>query len=171
MYHAPYNYKYRYWTGLLLIVRVVLYITASATVSDKPQTLLLITIFLVGGLSLIKETTGTRVYKKSFVNIVETGLYFNLLALSAFSLYDFRTNTRKQIAVAYISTFITIFLLTGVIVYHVYLLVKKDRSQGEEVEANEHTMTEVQAEVTHTSFVVGRTLDRSQLPQARGTIN
>ena len=26
-YHAPYNYKHRYWTGLLLLVRIVLYIT------------------------------------------------------------------------------------------------------------------------------------------------
>ena len=25
-YHAPYNYKYRFWTGLLLVIRVVLYI-------------------------------------------------------------------------------------------------------------------------------------------------
>ena len=33
VHHAPYNSKYRYWTGLLLFVRVVLYITASVTVS------------------------------------------------------------------------------------------------------------------------------------------
>lgn len=31
VYHAPYNNKYRYWTGLLLLVRVILYITASLT--------------------------------------------------------------------------------------------------------------------------------------------
>ena len=171
VYHAPYNYKYRYWTGLLLIVRVVLYITASATVSDKPQTSLLITIFLVGGLFLVKEITGTRVYKTSFVNIVETALYFNLIALSAFSWYDFRTDIIKQTAVAYISTFITLILLIGVIVYHVYLLVKKDRPQGEEVIANEYTLAEVPAAVTHTSCVVGRTLDRYQPPEVRGAIN
>ena len=42
IYHVPYNSKYRYWTGLLLLVRVVLYITASVTVSADPQTSLLI---------------------------------------------------------------------------------------------------------------------------------
>ena len=31
VYHVPYNSKYRYWTGLLLLVRVILYITASVT--------------------------------------------------------------------------------------------------------------------------------------------
>ena len=36
--HVPHNSKYRYWTGLLLLVRVVLYATASVTVSAKPQT-------------------------------------------------------------------------------------------------------------------------------------
>ena len=48
-YHVPYNTKYRYWTGLLLLVRVVLYITASLTVSDNPQVALVATIILVGG--------------------------------------------------------------------------------------------------------------------------
>ena len=33
VYHVPYNGQYRYWTGLLLLVRVILYITASVTVS------------------------------------------------------------------------------------------------------------------------------------------
>ena len=35
--HVPHNSKYRYWTGLLLLVRVVLYATASVTVSANPQ--------------------------------------------------------------------------------------------------------------------------------------
>ena len=72
VYHAPYNSNYRYWTGLLLLVRVLLYITASVTVSAGPQTSLLITNILIGSLFLIKEITGARVYKKSFLSIIET---------------------------------------------------------------------------------------------------
>ena len=59
-YHAPYNYKHRYWTGLLLLVRVVLYISAAVTVSDDPRIQFLITIILVGGLIFLKGYYGNR---------------------------------------------------------------------------------------------------------------
>ena len=52
-------------------------------------------------LSLIKEITGARVYKNSFLNIVGGMLFFNLLALSGFSLYQFKADFTKQTAVAY----------------------------------------------------------------------
>ena len=169
VHHVPYNSKYRYWTGLLLLVRVVLYITASVTVSqfDNPQASLLITIILVGGLSLIKEITGARVYKKSFVNIVETGLYFNLLALAAFSSYDFKNDVNRQTAVAYTSTIITFLLLVGVIIYHVSLLVRKNKPRQE---VDEYPMAPIQpknkAEVTHSVIELPKPCDQSPPPQA-----
>ena len=54
-YHAPCNSKHCYWTGLLLLVRVVLYVTTSVTESDSPQVLLLMTVILVGGLFLLSK--------------------------------------------------------------------------------------------------------------------
>ena len=150
VYHVPYNSKYRYWTGLLLLVRVILYITASVTVSDKPQVSLLATNILVGALILLKSIINLKVYKKSITDIVETILYFNLLALAAFSQYDFRTDPTKQTAVAYTSTIITLLLLAGVIAYHVYLLVRKEKIP---VELNEYPLAPVKPatarQVTH----------------------
>ena len=125
VYHVPYNSKYRYWTGLLLLVRVILYITASVTVSANPQVSLLATNILVGSLFLLKSIINLKVYKKSITDIVEAIVYFNLLALGTFSLYDFKADLKKQTAVAYTSTIITLFLLVGVIAYHVYLLIRK----------------------------------------------
>ena len=133
VHHVPYNSKYRYWTGLLLLVRVVLYISASVTVSADPQTSLLVTILLVSGLFIIKEITGTRMYKKSFVNVVEIVIYINLLALSAFSWYRFKEDIYMQRAIAYTSSIITFILLGGVIIYHVHLLIRKDQPWREEV--------------------------------------
>ena len=153
VHHAPYNSKYRYWTGLLLLVRVVLYITASiaTSYSNKPQSSLLITIILIGGLFFLNGISGFRAYKNSIVDVLETGLYFNLLVFAAFSQYDFKTDVKKQTAVAYISTIITFILLVGVIIYHVYLLVGKNQARlGEEV--NEHPLAPVQPtkhKVTH----------------------
>ena len=165
VHHVPYNSKYRYWTGLLLLMRVVLYITASVTVSGDPQTSLLVTTFLLGILFIMKEITGVRVYKKSFVNIIEIGLYVNLLTLAAFSLYHFKTDIRKQTAMAYTSTIITFILLVGVIIYHVYLLVRKDQPTEE---VNEYPLAPVQpakAEVTHSVIELPKPRDQSPPPE------
>ena len=168
VHHVPYNSKYRYWTGLLLLVRVVLYITASVTVSNKPQVSLLMTIILVGGLLSCKTLArGVVVYKNVLVDVVDTVLYFNLLALSAFSWYDFKADVDKQTAVAYTSTIITFLLLVGVIIYHVSLLVRKDKLPEE---MNEYPMAPVQpkdkAEVTHSVIELPKPQDQSPPPQA-----
>ena len=138
VHHVPYNSQYRYWTGLLLLVRVVLYITTAVTVSDNPKVSPLATIFLVGGLIFLNRCIrNLTVYKKSITDIAETILYFNLLALASFSLYDFKTDTTKQMAVAYTSTIITFLLFVGAIVYQVYLLVRKKKTT---VELNEYPL-------------------------------
>ena len=161
VHHVPYNSKYRYWTGLLLLVRVVLYITASVTVSDKPQVSLLVTIILIGGLFLLKEIIGIRMYKKSIANIVETIMYFNLLAFATFSLYDFKTDISKQTAVAYTSTIITFILLVGVIIYHMSLLIRKDKLPEE---VNEYPLFPIQHQdktrVTRTFIDIPRHRDQ-----------
>ena len=47
------------------------------------------------------------------------------------SLYDFKADKAKQITIAYSSTIITLIHLVGVIVYHIYLLVRKDKPPEE----------------------------------------
>ena len=122
---------------------------------------------LVGSLFVIKEITGVRVYKKSFLSITETVLYFNLLALSAFSWYRFKIDAKKQTAVAYTSTIITFILLIGVVIYHVYLLVRKDHPRpGEEV--NEYPLAPVQPgkdEVTFSVIEIPKPQDQSPTPE------
>ena len=150
--HVPHNSKYRYWTGLLLLVRVVLYITASVTVSAKPQTFPLITNTLIGGLFVFKCIRSVRVYKKSLVDLVDTVLYFNLLVFSVLSLYDFKTDIMKQKAVAHISTIITSILFIGAVFYHVTLLDIKERPAED---LNEHLLSPVEpAKVKVTYSVV-----------------
>ena len=153
-YHVPHNCDYRYWTGLLLLVRVVLYITASVTVSDSPQTSLVVTAVLVGGLFLLKGITapGLKVYmyKNSITEIIETVMHFNLLAFAVLSLYDFKNNLSRQTAIAYVSTIITFLLLVGVIAYHVYLLMRKEKTTEE---TNEYSLAPLQPQVVTHSVV------------------
>ena len=162
VHHVPYNSKYRYWTGLLLLMRVVLYITASVTESNKPQASLLMTIILVGGLLFSKTLArGVVVYKNLLIDVVDSVLYFNLLALSAFSLYHFRTDATKQRAVAYTSTIKTFLLLVGVIIYHVSLLVRKNKPLSE---VNEYLLAPVEpaeTEVTYSIIELPKPRDQS----------
>ena len=76
------------------------------------------TISIVGGLILLKEVTAKRVYKNWPLDVMETAIYFNLVAFSALTWYnlDFGGN---QVAVAYTSVIIIFILLLGVIVFHV----------------------------------------------------
>ena len=165
--HVPHSSKYRYWTGLLLLVRVVLYITASVTVSAKPETFPLITNTLIGGLIVFKCIRSVRVYKKSFVDLVDTVLYFNLLVLSVFSLYDFKTDIKKQTAVAHISTIITFILFIGAVFYHVILLVKIERPADD---LNEHLLSPVEptkVKVTHSVIEPPKRDDQDPPPADR----
>ena len=127
-YHAPYNSSYRYWTGLLLFVRVALYVISAATASIYPQVPLLVTIILLGSIILVKEIVGMRVYKNVSVDILETVMYFNLLIFASFSQSDFGTSdSQKQAAVSYTSTLITFCLLVSVVVYHISIQIYKNR--------------------------------------------
>ena len=116
-YHAPYAAKYRYWTGLLLVVRILLYLISFVNFSLDPRVDLMAIIFLVGGLILLKGVIAKRVYKNWPLDVMETAIYFNLVAFSALTWYslDFGGN---QVAVAYTSIMIIFILLLGVIVFH-----------------------------------------------------
>ena len=110
---------------------------------------------------------GARLYKKSYLNIIEMVLYFNLLALSAFSWYRFKTDITKQTAVAYTSTIIIFILLVGVIIYHMYLLVRMDRLP---MEVDEYPLVPVQPtqakEVTYSVIEITKPRDHSPPPVA-----
>ena len=133
-YHAPYNSRHRYWTGLLLLVRVILYITASVTAFSTPQSLPLITAILIGGLLFVKGILGARLYKKSIVDIFDSVIYANLLAFALLTPHNFKSDVTKQTVIAYISTTITLLLLLGAITYHVFVLIisKKKKSMFDE---------------------------------------
>ena len=85
----------------------------------------------MGALFLLKCIINLKVYKKSSTDIVQTIMYFNLLVFAAFSLFHFRTDPTKQSAIAYTSTIITFLLLVGVIAYHIYLLIRKEKTTVE----------------------------------------
>lgn len=79
-YHAPYTVNHRYWTGLLLLVRAVLFIVSAANASSDPGVdLLAIGIAMTGLLLLKGYLQGRRLYKKAFIDLLEMICYVNIL--------------------------------------------------------------------------------------------
>ena len=118
-YQAPYTAKHRYWTGLLLLVRVLLHMVSALNVNGDPQVTLLAIIVTVTLLLLIKGILATKIYTKWPVDVLETMMYFNIVTFAALSSYYHDTG-KNQTAIAYISVTITLILLLIVIGYHVY---------------------------------------------------
>ena len=117
-YHAPYTAQYRYWTGLLLLVCVFLYLISFLNFSLNQHVDLLAIICIVGVVILLKGVTAKRVYKNWPLDIMETAIYLNLVAFSALTWYSLDFGG-KQVAVVYTSVMIIFILLLGVIIYHV----------------------------------------------------
>ena len=111
-YTAPYKAKHRYWTGLLILVRVVLLSTFSSFQGREPSENLLViavcTFVLVGWSCLARG-----VYNSSINNFLETLFLCNLGITSAAVLYDKR-NTKVAVQISTVVTFITfVFIILG----------------------------------------------------------
>ena len=124
-YHAPYNYNHRYWTGLLLLVRVTFYIISAVFLSSNPQIPILATNTLIGGLFFLESFIGIRLHNVLVIDMMETVTLLNILCLSTFSLYKFKIDNKKQTIIAYISTSITLLMLVGGVIYHIILLINR----------------------------------------------
>ena len=118
-YNTPYTPKHRYWTGLLLIARVVLFLTAAANVSNDPTIALTAITFIVSCIVLLKGFIVSRLYRKWPLDVLETFFCLNILFFTIFTWYSLGHNHFHQEAIAYTSVTITIVVLLLIILYHV----------------------------------------------------
>ena len=118
-YHTPYTPKHRYWTGLLLLARAVLYLVAAVNVSNDPTVALTAIVVIVCGILVLKAFIGSRVYRKWPVDILETFFYLNILLFIMFTWYCL-DECRNKKAAAYTSVIITFIVLLLIILYHIY---------------------------------------------------
>ena len=124
-YHTPHPAKHRYWTGLLLFIRVIIYTAAAISLSEDPRIILLTTIFIISFLILYKTLLIIRVYKNWLLNAMESFIFFNIISFAAFTWYTFDDPDNKdkgilQTIVAYISVGTVVLLFMLVLVYHAY---------------------------------------------------
>ena len=117
-YHTPYTTRHRYWTGLLLLVRVVLHLVAAVNVSNSPQ-VALTSISLTTGVLFFLRFLG-KIYKKWPLDLLESFFYFNLLFLSTITWYSLDDSESNREAAAYTSVTISLIVLLIIILFHVY---------------------------------------------------
>ena len=123
-YHAPYTNEHRYWTGLLLLVRVILYIISAVNISNNPDINLLVIGIVMSTLLLLKGILRVQIYKKRALEALELACYFNITLFCLVKLFIIIEATKRdQAIVAYVSGSITFTLFIAVVAYHVLIEV------------------------------------------------
>ena len=129
-YHTPYTQKHRYWTGILLLVRIIVHLVAATTAAVDQFIALLVTVALMCGLQFYKMVTVIRLYKNILIDVMESATFFNIAIFALVTLYTQlivpgNRNSKGvvyfQVVVAYVSVGVTLALLVGVLTYHAYV--------------------------------------------------
>ena len=120
-YHGPFKDKYRYWSGLLLIIRTILSALFSYTTGEKILANNYIIIIVVGFLIL----TGNDVYKDKRLNVLELFFYINLGMTSVLNALSDHMELSISTIVNIVSVSISLVVFICIVMRHVYVIVKK----------------------------------------------
>ena len=123
-YMGPYKDKHRYWTGLLLLIRVALIIMFSSNVNTNAlesasSNLLIVCLFMT---CLLVATATFKPYKRNRNNKIETFFLLNLVILSLSSLYISGLSTQVYAYSFLVGVAFLEFVL--VVAYHSYLKMR-----------------------------------------------
>ena len=121
-YTGPYKDRHRYWIGLLLLVRIALFLIFSMNIRGSANINLLAISVTVLLLFMHLAVTG-GVYKKLYLNIIEYSFFLNLGILASATLYTTVTG-QGQTAVAYTSVSIAFVLFIIIVVFHILTKLK-----------------------------------------------
>ena len=118
-YHVPYTPKHRYWTGMLLLARAIIYLVAAANVSGDPQVQLVSIVFILSCIILLKMVIATKIFKKWLIDSLESFFYFNIIFLASFTSYNLSTGNNQD-GIAYTSVVLSITVTLFIILFHAW---------------------------------------------------
>ena len=125
-YTGPYKDNYHFWTGFLLVVRIVLFITIAVNTS-KGDILNLTLISSAAAILLVLIQRG--IYKSLALNIIEAFTYANISLLVAGTTYDLRFNyTNNFFIIVCVGSMFLLFC--GIVVYHILKKLSVTRRWG-----------------------------------------
>ena len=141
-YTGPYKDKYRFWTGLGLIVRILLTVIFTFTSEESS----VLNNFFVA-LTIMLTIIGSRVYRNKYNAIIENFSYINLflLALVATPLSINEIDDKSvSVASTIISVTMEMLLLLIVIVVHSLTRMMKCEQRGRRNNRERHSMNKNQ---------------------------
>ena len=156
-YQGPYKDKFRYWTGLMLLLRIALFIVfASNTLGDPRVNLLAITVALFG--LLVCFWNAGRVYKSYLMHIFESFYLLNLGIFTAATQFlkasEASPQSQEYLTCTMVgSSFVVFCTILG---YHSYKLVQRNKvlepihvwwQQRKAKDQAQHTDTEIQQDI------------------------
>ena len=127
-YHAPYQNSHRYWTGLMLLVRIVLLIAFACDVPNDPSHYMLAIVTVVVCVQswwLILGVSG--IYKRQWVGILDASFVLNLIIVSAATSYCYGQKScggNIQSVIGYTSLGVAFLTFIGILTYHLHMQVK-----------------------------------------------
>ena len=115
-YTGPYKDRYHFWTGFLLIIRIVLFVSIATNTSKGP----ILSLTLIGTTtSILLLLIKPGLYRKWQLTAIEAFTYFNLIIFSFETAYVITDNDSKdKPTVICIGSMFLLFC--GVVIYHVY---------------------------------------------------
>ena len=125
-YHAPFTNKHRYWTGLMLLLRFVLYVISAINALGDPSINLLAIGSITTAILTLTIILGSRIYRTWSLGLLETSFILNLTILVMATLYN-RASGSNQNAVTFTSVGIAFVTFTCTIIYHCVQQIKDTR--------------------------------------------
>ena len=110
-YYAPYNRNARYWPGLLLILRIVLFISYLISYDN-----LMIIVSVVSATTIVSQL---KVYNKTALNFLEASFNFNLCVLCT-GTYHVKVYGGEQLTLTYICTGFVFLEFVGILIFHLW---------------------------------------------------
>ena len=124
-YQGPYSDKFRFWTGLLLISRVVLFIVYASNYESDPSLSFFCTTAIAVILAMI--LVKTAVYRHNLANSIELLSLLNIVTLCAVSWLTTTTGYEKwpypiRECTIYISVSVMIVVFLGIVLYQLVMM-------------------------------------------------
>ena len=119
-YQQPYKDKFRNWPGVLLMVRMVLFVTFACNTNGNPS-LNLVAIIITLIVLLLLCWSSRRVYKNYLLGIIESFFFVNLGILSTFTLFlnsPLPESEDRSLGIVNISVGLSFVVFCIILVYH-----------------------------------------------------
>ena len=116
-YTGPYKDRYHFWTGFLLLIRIVLFVSFAYNLRMGPKFNFTM-IIIVSTLLIVTLRPG--VYRHQFVGLLEVSMYVNLILFSIVMMFLIDHHKSKKEIATYVFGGWVLLAFLVVIVYHTY---------------------------------------------------